>query len=281
MKKETNSMSGNSIEIINECHGIEIKAALFDFDGTLSLIRAGWQDVMIPMLVEVLKEFAVDETEEQLYEVVCEFVTRLTGKQTIYQMIELCDKIKRRGGEPKDALEYKHMYLDRLHQKIKDKLQGLETGSITPEELLVPGSYELLENLQQRGIPMYLASGTDEPFMKKEAELLDVVKYFGKHIYGALDDYKSFSKAMVIDRIIKTNKLDGTSLIAFGDGYVEIENCKAVGGIAIGVATDEYTKGKLDEWKRNRLTEAGADAIIADFTQQKELLEYIIDGKQI
>ena len=83
---------------------------------------------------------------------------------------------------------------------------------------------------------------------------------------------------MVIDRIINTNKLDGAHLIGFGDGYVEIENCKAVGGIAIGVATDEYRRGGLDGWKRKRLTEAGADVIIADFTPQQELLAYIIDG---
>ena len=267
-------MSGYNIERINNCRGIEIKAALFDFDGTLSLIRAGWQDIMIPMMVEVLKDFTDDETEEQLYEVVRGFVTRLTGEQTIYQMIELCDEIRKRGGRPEDALEYKHIYLDRLHERIKDRLRGLENGSIKPEELLVPGSYELLENLRERSIPMYLASGTDEPFMKKEAGLLNVTRYFGEHVYGALDDYKSFSKAIVIKRIIDTNNIDGKHLIVFGDGYVEIENTKKVGGLAIGVATDEYNPGKLDEWKRNRLVDAGADAIIADLTPQKELLGY-------
>ena len=32
------------------------RSALFDFDGTLYLIREGWQGVMIPMMVEVLLE---------------------------------------------------------------------------------------------------------------------------------------------------------------------------------------------------------------------------------
>ena len=31
-----------------------ISHALFDFDGTLSLIRQGWPEVMIPMFVEML-----------------------------------------------------------------------------------------------------------------------------------------------------------------------------------------------------------------------------------
>ena len=30
------------------------RVALFDFDGTLSLIRSGWVDVMVPMMVEIL-----------------------------------------------------------------------------------------------------------------------------------------------------------------------------------------------------------------------------------
>jgi len=272
------SLSQNQIKIINECKGRVIKAALFDFDGTISLIRAGWQDVMIPMMVEVLMEFSRDESEKQIYDIVIEYVTRLTGKQTIYQMIELCEQIKKRGGQPKAALEYKHMYLDRLHERIKDRLKGLQERTIKPAEMLVSGAYNILENLKQRGIPVYLASGTDEPFMKKEAALLDLTRYFGEHVYGALDDYKSFSKAIVIRRIIDTNNIDGNHLIVFGDGYVELENCKEVGGIGIGVATDEHRRGKLDEWKRNRLIDAGADVIISDFTPQAELLEYIIDG---
>ena len=32
----------------------EIEHVLFDFDGTLSLIRQGWPEVMVPMFVEAL-----------------------------------------------------------------------------------------------------------------------------------------------------------------------------------------------------------------------------------
>ena len=40
------------IEVIDPCVGRKFTAALFDFDGTVSLIRAGWQDVMIPYFIE-------------------------------------------------------------------------------------------------------------------------------------------------------------------------------------------------------------------------------------
>ena len=32
----------------------QARVVLFDFDGTLSLIRAGWVDVMVPMMLEEL-----------------------------------------------------------------------------------------------------------------------------------------------------------------------------------------------------------------------------------
>ncbi|HPJ21592.1 MAG TPA: HAD family hydrolase, partial [Clostridia bacterium] len=100
----------------------------------------------------------------------------------------------------------------------------------------------------------------------------------GDRVYGARDDYRLFSKAMVIKKIIEDNNLHGSSLAGFGDGYVEIENIKEVGGVAIGVATDEERMTGIDEWKRQRLIKAGADVIIADFTGLMELEAYLFGG---
>ena len=53
------------LEIIrNDTKRGNFKSALFDFDGTLSLIREGWRDVMIPYFVDVLKQ--VPEAEDNL-----------------------------------------------------------------------------------------------------------------------------------------------------------------------------------------------------------------------
>ena len=43
----------------------EISHVLFDFDGTLSLIRQGWPDVMVPMFVEALPRLP-GETDDDL-----------------------------------------------------------------------------------------------------------------------------------------------------------------------------------------------------------------------
>lgn len=251
-----------------------IRHALFDFDGTLSLIREGWQDVMIPMMVELLLQTPAHESEAAIEAVVREFVARLTGKQTIYQMIQLAEEIRQRGGEPLEPLAYKYLYLDRLGVRIAGRLADLKGGRVDPDSLMVPGSRGMLEALAGRGVACYLASGTDEPFVLDEARSLGVSDCFAG-IYGAKDDYKSFSKRMLIDRIIAEHALSGPEFVAFGDGFVEIEDTKRVGGIAVGVATDEARRMGIDEWKRNRLIEAGADLIIPDFREHQALVAYL------
>jgi len=124
------------------------RVVLFDFDGTLSLIRSGWMDVMVPMMVEILADLKTGESEERLRALVEEFVWRLTGKETIYQMIAFAQAIEARGGIPLDPLVYKKMYLDLLWEKIEKRVEGLRKGQTDPEEFLVPGSRALLERLR-------------------------------------------------------------------------------------------------------------------------------------
>jgi phosphoglycolate phosphatase-like HAD superfamily hydrolase len=250
----------------------QARVVLFDFDGTISLIRAGWVDVMVPMMLEILLDLKTGESEESLRALVEDFVARLTGKQTMYQMIELANQVELRGGKPLDALVYKRMYLDLLHAKIAHRLEELRRGQAPPEKYLVPGSRELLEALKERGLKMYLASGTDQPYMRQEADLVGVSQYFDGRVYGALDDYKSFSKQILIQRIIASAECEGSAFLGFGDGYVEIENVKEVGGVAVGVATAEPECLTVDEWKRKRLIRVGADFIIPNFLCRQELL---------
>jgi phosphoglycolate phosphatase-like HAD superfamily hydrolase len=171
-------------------------------------------------------------------------------------------------------LAYKAEYHRRLELRIADRIAELERDPASAVKHIVPGSFDILEALKQRGVVLYLASGTDEKYVKQEAALLQVDRYFAG-IYGAQDDYKSFSKKMVIERIIRENKLHGRDLLGFGDGYVEIENVKGAGGFACGVATDEVRRRGVDQWKRNRLKGSGADIIIPDFTGTRKLIDYL------
>ena len=253
-----------------------ITHVLFDFDGTLSLIREGWPQVMVPMFVEMLPSVP-GESEDARCRLCFEDIMRLNGKQTIYQMIQLTERIKERGGTPRDPLWYKHEYLRRLDERIRHRTDDLRTGARKPDEFLVFGARSMLDLLQQRGLGLFLASGTDEQFVKAEANLLDLTRYFGKHIYGALDNYKHFSKQMVIERILTENQIPGEQLLSFGDGYVEIQNTKAVGGLAVAIASDEARNGsgQFDDWKRQRLLGVGADVVVPDFLDAVPLLQRI------
>jgi len=253
------------------------RVVLFDFDGTLSLIRSGWMDVMVPMMVEILADLKTGETQEQLRSMVEDFVWKLTGKETIYQMIALADAIEARGGKPVDALVYKKMYLNRLWQKIESRVESLRQGLADPEQYMVPGARALLEELKTRGLTMYLASGTDEMYLKEEARLLGITGYFGGGVYGALDDY-SFSKAILIQRILSTAEFSGQQILVFGDGYVEIEEVKNVGGVAVGVASEEPDCMRVDEWKRKRLIGVGADYIVPNFLCREELFSSLFSA---
>jgi phosphoglycolate phosphatase-like HAD superfamily hydrolase len=255
------------------------RICIFDFDGTLSLIRSGWMDVMVPMMIEILLELRSGETVDELRKVVEDFVWRLTGKQTVYQMIELGEQVAKRGGQPLDPLVYKKMYLDRLQERIQNRLDELRSGNTSPEKYLVPGARVLVEALRERGLTLYLASGTDQDLMREEADLLDVSRYFDG-VYGALDDYKSFSKKLLIQRLLSAPGVSGDQFLGFGDGYVEIENVKEVGGVAVGVASDEPDCQIVDQWKRQRLAGVGADFIIPNFLCHEELMHTLFDNGQ-
>ena len=261
------------LEIVRKTPAAHTKVVLFDFDGTLSLIRTGWMDVMVPMMVEILADLRTGESEEELRAIVEDYVWRLTGLETVFQMIELAEQVKRRGGTPLDPLVYKKQYLDRLWEVIRNRVEGLRSGHAPPDDYLVPGARALLEALRRRGFHMYLASGTDEIYMKEEADLLDVARYFDGGVYGALDDYRKFSKRILVQRILGLPEVKGNHLLGFGDGYVEIEEVRQVGGVTVGAATDEPECRTPDEWKRRRLIGAGADYIVPNYLCREELFE--------
>jgi len=134
----------------------------------------------------------------------------------------------------------------------------------------------VLKGLVARGVQVYLASGTDEQYVREEAALLGVDHFFGEEIHGAVDDFRSFSKQMIIEKILERDQVDPSRLVGFGDGYVEIDNVKSSGGIAIAVASDESGRsGRADPWKRDRLIGVGADVVITDFGESERLLQWL------
>jgi phosphoglycolate phosphatase-like HAD superfamily hydrolase len=179
--------------------------------------------------------------------------------------------VKQRGGKPLAPLEYKSIYNDRLMQKIQHRREELRQGRVSSEQYLVPGARVFLASMRERGLKLYCASGTDQAYTLEEARLLDIEQYFDGRIYGALDDYKSFSKEILIRKMVSSMECRGNELVGFGDGFVEIKNIKDAGGVAVGVATDEPECKVVNAWKRERLVKVGADFIVPNFLCREQL----------
>lgn len=263
------------IEIVNyPQRDHSIQSALFDFDGTISLIREGWQDVMIPYFIETLLRTPRAESKEEITQCTRQFVDTLTGKQTIFQCMQLNEEVVKRGGDSVDPLVYKNEYLRRLMERIQYRHEELQNGC-DKSKYIVPGAVALLQAFRENGIKVYLASGTDETDVLMEVKLLGLDAYFDGGIYGALDGVSDCSKELVIKKILKDNNIQPQQLVSFGDGYVEIELVHKIGGYTIGVATDEARGKGMNEWKRRRLLDAGADAIIPDFENANKIIEFL------
>ncbi len=254
----------------------DYRAVLFDFDGTLSLLREGWPNVMIPMMVEALVRTGTTESPVELSVLVEEFVMELNGRPSIFQMARLAEEIAARGGVPESPEAYLAQYDERLLRVVNGRARELIEGRVKPERWAVPGSHRLLDAILDRRLPLYLASGTQLRFVRPEADLLELTPYFGREINAPDGDDKAFSKRGVIERILRENSMRGEQLLSFGDGVVETQEVRRVGGTAIAVASDE-PPGELNLSKRNRLIPAGADIVIADYRESDSLLTWLFD----
>jgi phosphoglycolate phosphatase len=263
------------IEIIRPCAGVRPRAALFDFDGTLSLIRSGWQQIMKQLMLDILLPISRNEAPSAIAESAMQAIDALTGGPTIAQMEWLSAEVARRGGRPDAPETYKQRYLALLDDAVGQRNERIRRGELAPDRLLVPGARGLLEALRSRSLVLILASGTDLDNVLREAAALGIAGYFGPHIYAPGPRAPDFSKRAVIARLLAEEGLSGPELIAFGDGPVEIAETRAAGGFAVGVAFDEVRHAGLDRRKRATLIAAGADLLVPDFEEYPALMDYL------
>lgn len=240
------------------------RVALFDFDGTLSLLRTGWEDVMVESIRCQLRALEADSAIDA---VVDQIVVGLNGHPTIVQMQALADEIQRRGGQPNSAAEYADEYQRRLLAMIQGRYLDICTGRASASRWTVPGAQEFLSTLRSRGLQPVLISGTERHHVEHEANLLNLSQFFPKSIYAPVSGDSSFSKREVIQRLIQKYGLVGENVLGFGDGVVETEEVHRIGGVAVAVTTDRNA--------RNRLIRAGADVVIRDYDCQVPLLHWL------
>lgn len=242
----------------------KIRAAIFDFDGTFSTLRCGWEKVMRKMMLELIS--GGNAYDQDLEKKVDAYIDASTGVQTVYQMQWLKDEVEKAGyGQPdRDVWWYKDLYNARLMEEVSQRTRRLEAGEDSPQQYLVAGAVDFLQFLRSSGVEVFLASGTDHKDVLREAAVLGVAELFSI-IKGAPERQVSCSKEAVIKMLLEESHLPGDNLLVVGDGKVEIALGAENGAYTLGVATDEANLRGMNPVKYKRLQAAGADAIIGDF----------------
>lgn len=220
---------------------------------------------------------SADEAEfGRVREAAKQLIDRTTGIQTLVQMKGLADLVRQFGFVPTseilDEHGYKEIFNTQLLEMVKLRVDKLNRGELDSSDFQIKNAQLLLEALYQRGIKLYLASGTDEEDVIAEATAMGYAQLFEGRIFGAVGDVNVEAKKIVLERIIRENNLSGHEFATFGDGPVELRETQRRGGLCIGVASDEPRRYGLSLPKRRRLIRAGADLVIPDFSQLSALL---------
>lgn len=278
-------LPGTLIEVVRDVSIApgQIRHAIFDHDGTISTLRQGWEAVMEPMMVRAVLGARHDDAPAGLFRevqaAVRELIDRTTGIQTLAQMQELIGLVHRFGCVPeaeiRDNHGYKKIYNDALMLQVRSRTARLECGELEPGDFEMKGAIRLLRHLHATGVRLYLASGTDEADVKAEAAVMGYADLFTGGIFGAVGNLAVEAKRDVMDRIMRQNGIDGRALMVVGDGPVEMREGRRRGALCIGIASDEPRRWGLDPAKRARVIRAGADLVVGDFAQQRQLLAHI------
>jgi phosphoglycolate phosphatase-like HAD superfamily hydrolase len=172
-----------------------------------------------------------------------------------------------------DAAGYKRIYNESLMNLVERRLDRLRSGELGVNDYTMKNAVPFLQRLHQAGIRLYLASGTDEADVIREAEQLGYAALFEGRIYGASHDVTHDAKLMVLNRIIgEIGREQASHIVTFGDGPVEIRETRRRGGVTVGLASNEIQRCGLQLEKRTRVIRAGAHLVVPDFTDMDALL---------
>lgn len=250
----------------------DIRLIIFDFDGTLSWLRHGWPGMMADV-AEPHFPAAANLHHELLGEILA-----LNGQPSIRQCERFAQMLAERGLSGHDPETFRAEFQRRLDDAIDERIARIKSGATSAENYVIHGLHAFLEHASKTGIELGILSTTIQHRVEEEAQLLGIAKYFGKHVYGGTGDPKLFSKRAIFERILREEGVPGAQLLSFGDGPVELRDTKQLGGLAVGVCSDEDHNGSglADPHKRAGLLAAGADAVIPDYRDAAPLVDYIL-----
>lgn len=192
------------------------RAIVFDFDGTLCLSYPLCEG----KLVEALSKFRSEELSEE--------EKRLINGPTEEGIIKVL--IKNKGKARKCFYEYLRLYSKAHEELLKD---------------FVPGMRELLEELNLKGVNVYLLTGRCKETTVISLSKLDGFKYFKSMYTGGID---GAIKDQTLKELAEDEELALDEILYVGDALSDVTQCKKVGVDIISVSyNDPLIHEKLEE----------------------------------
>lgn len=214
-----------------------VRAIIFDFDGTLALLNIDFSSM-----------------REQIFDLVRKAGIRESRIQEKY-LLEIIDEVYEilRKEKPSDAEEFYQESHQVLH-KIEMKAAG--------EGRLIPGTKTTLSNLRGKGIRIGIVTRNCEAAVRKVFP--DIGDYCDAFISrDSVENVKPHPDHL--NTALEALKVSGEEAIIVGDHTIDIHAGKRVGMKTIGVLT-----GRI---KREEFKEAEADYIFRDISEIYPLLK--------
>jgi phosphoglycolate phosphatase-like HAD superfamily hydrolase len=261
------------IEVINRPKQRPVVAAI-DFDGTLSLVRMGWQVVMHGVMKRALAPYHphLDRLDAEI----SGYIARSTGQPSIIQMAWVDEHVHLYGGPHHGAQQYLDEFSDAMRDRIDARIATMTTTH-SADHHMIRGARAFLGRLADNGVRIALVSGTEHHHLVRESTALHIAEYFDAGIYGPGGHAPGFTKAEAMAALVERYELVPGQLLSVGDGPVEISAGKSLDGYCIAVASDEES-GTLDLHKRAHLLHAGADAVVVNFDSLESIIALLFDG---
>lgn len=243
------------------------RLAAIDFDGTMSLIRIGWQQVMHRVMKHALHEHFPHA--HLIDDEITGYIARSTGQPSIIQMAWLDEQVIMHGGPAHGAQYYLDQFSEALRSQIDTKIAAIHDDT-SADAMMVPGARAFLQLLADHHVHIALVSGTEHHHLLRESAALRIDHFFDAGVHGPGAHDPGFTKGDAMERLCQRYQITSGGLLSVGDGPVEIHAGKALAGYSLAVASHEVSGG-LDPHKRNHLISAGADTVIANFADLADI----------
>ena len=208
-----------------------IRAAIFDYDGTLLDSMKMWHTIPSSYARQQGKEPVMEFDEQAKYLSLDESAAEFQKMYGLtYSIEEICQQVQ-----------------DMVYNFYKDELP------------MKPGALEILEDLHANGVRMCICTMTPAAMILAANERLGISKYF-EAVYSCSDYGIGKDTPEIYHMAAEDFGIDPSEVAVFEDMVVAVETAQKAGYYTVGVWEDENRK----DWER---VKASADLVLNDYSE--------------